>query len=33
MENYKIQMKPIIDNKTNTGQQNDLFNTFTLRSY
>lgn len=33
MKNYKIQMKPIIDNKTNTDQQNDLFNTFTLRSY
>ena len=33
MENYKIQMKPIIDNKTNTDQQNDLFNTFTLRRY
>ena len=33
MENYKIQMKPIIDSKTNTDKQNDLFNTFTLRSY
>ena len=33
MKNYKIEMKPIIDNKTNTDQQNDLFNTFTLRSY
>ena len=33
MENYKIQMKPIIDSKTNTDQHHDLFNTFTLRSY